>query len=158
MKLSRRRLLLGSASAVVLGATGYKLLRGFEDEPPQEVALSLPPSLRGTALDVHVHILGTGAGGTGCWMHDDMRGSIQVRAGLWNLGLRIAQPDLDARYVDYLLRRMHGAGFLKQVVALAMGKVPARAALSVCLVLALFTFVVLLPIQYGWFRLLGYIS
>ena len=44
------------------------------------------------------------------------------------------------------------------VVALAMGKVPARAALSVCLVLALCTFVVLLPIQYGWFRLLGYIS
>jgi predicted TIM-barrel fold metal-dependent hydrolase len=120
MKLSRRRLLLDSASAVVLGASGYKLLRGFEDESPQEVSQSLPPALRRTALDVHVHILGTGAGGTGCWMHDDMRGSIQVRAGLWNLGLRIAQPDLDARYVDYLLRRLHGAGFLKQVVALAM--------------------------------------
>ena len=120
MKLSRRRLLLGSASAVVLGAGGYKLLRGFEDEPLQEVSQSLPPALRSTALDVHVHILGTGAGGTGCWMHADMQNSIQARAGLWNLDLRIAQPDLDARYVDYLLRRMHGAGFLKQVVALAM--------------------------------------
>jgi predicted TIM-barrel fold metal-dependent hydrolase len=120
MKLSRRQLLLGSASAVVLGGAGYKLLRGFEDESPQDVSQSLPPSLRSTALDIHVHILGTGAGGTGCWMHNDMRGSIQVRAGLWNLGLRIAQPDLDARYVDYLLSRMRGAGFLKQVVALAM--------------------------------------
>lgn len=120
MKLSRRRLLLGSASAVVLSAAGYKLLRGFEDEPLQEVLPSLPPSLRGTALDVHVHILGTGVGGTGCWMHDDMRRSIPVRAGLWNLRLSAAQPDLDARYVDYLIRRLHGAGFLKQVVALAM--------------------------------------
>jgi predicted TIM-barrel fold metal-dependent hydrolase len=104
---------------MVLGAGGYKLLRGFADESSQDVSLSLPPALRGTALDVHVHILGTGAGGTGCWMHDKMRSSIQVRAGLWNLGLHIAQPDLDARYVDYLLSRMHGAGFLKQVVALA---------------------------------------
>ncbi len=67
MKLSRRRLLLGSASAVVLGAGGYKLLRGLEDEPLPEVSQSLPAALRGTALDVHVHILGTGAGGTGCW-------------------------------------------------------------------------------------------
>ncbi|MCL4522563.1 MAG: amidohydrolase [Acidobacteria bacterium] len=120
MKLTRRKLLLGGASAIVLGAAGYKLLRGFADESPEEVSQTLPPALRGTALDVHVHILGTGAGGTSCWMHDDMRDSIQVRAGLWNLGLHIDQPDLDARYADYLLSRMHGAGFLKQVVALAM--------------------------------------
>jgi uncharacterized protein len=119
MNFSRRRLLLGGTSAIVLGTGGYKLLRGFADESSQEVSLSLPPALRGTALDVHVHILGTGAGGTGCWMHDNLRGSLPVRAGLWNLGLHIAQPDLDARYVDYLLSRMHGAGFLKQVVALA---------------------------------------
>ncbi len=119
VKITRRRLLIGSASTLALGAAGYKFLRGFADEPYPEVTRTLPPGLREAALDVHVHILGTGAGGTGCRMHDNMRRSIPVRAGLWNLGLSINQPDLDAGYVDYLLRRIHGAGFLKQVVALA---------------------------------------
>ncbi len=120
MKLSRRQLFLGSASALALSASGYKLLRGFEDESSQKILQSLPTGLRGTGIDVHVHILGSGAGGTGCWMNDDFRRSIQARAGLWNLRLSVDQPDLDARYVDYLLARMRGAGFLKQVVALAM--------------------------------------
>ncbi|HEV8383905.1 MAG TPA: hypothetical protein VGQ11_03460 [Candidatus Acidoferrales bacterium] len=119
MKLTRRRLLIGSASALALGAAGYKLLRGFADEPSAEVLAFLPPGLRGTALDVHVHILGSGAGGTGCWMHEEMRRGFNVRAGMWNLGLSVNQPDLDAGYVTYLLTRIHGAGFLKQVAALA---------------------------------------
>lgn len=40
------------------------------------------------------------------------------------------------------------------VVAMALGRVPARHGIKLCLVLALVTFVVLLPLNYGWFRLL----
>ncbi len=41
------------------------------------------------------------------------------------------------------------------VVAMALGRVPARHGIKLCLVLALVTFLVLLPLNYGWFRLLG---
>jgi len=119
MRISRRKLLFGAAGALALGATGYKLLRGFDDDPSDDFDSSLPAALRGTALDVHVHILGLSTGGSGCWMHPDMRSSIQFRAGLWTLHLRSSQPDLDQRYVDYLRSRIRGAGFLKQVVILA---------------------------------------
>lgn len=40
------------------------------------------------------------------------------------------------------------------VVAMALGKVPARAGIALCLALALVTFLVLLPLDYAWFRLL----
>lgn len=40
------------------------------------------------------------------------------------------------------------------VVAMALGKVPARAGITLCLALALVTFVILLPLDYAWFRLL----
>lgn len=41
------------------------------------------------------------------------------------------------------------------VVAMALGRVPARHGIKLCLVLALVTFLVLLPLNYGWFSLLG---
>jgi anion transporter len=41
------------------------------------------------------------------------------------------------------------------VVAMALGQVPARAGLKLCLALALVTFVVLMPLDYVWFQLLG---
>lgn len=41
------------------------------------------------------------------------------------------------------------------VVAMALGGVPARAGIKLCLALAAVTFLVLLPLDYGWFRLLG---
>ena len=41
------------------------------------------------------------------------------------------------------------------VVAMALGKVPARAGMKLCLGLAIVTFLILLPLDYGWFRLLG---
>jgi predicted TIM-barrel fold metal-dependent hydrolase len=119
MKLTRRKLLLGGAAAVLAGAGGYKLLRGFEDDPAEDLAQSLPPALRRAALDVHAHILGVGAGSTGCWMHDEMRSSIPVRAGLWNYRLSLSQPDLDQAFVNYLRSRMRSAGFLRQAVILA---------------------------------------
>ena len=44
------------------------------------------------------------------------------------------------------------------VVAMAMGKVPQRAALRLCLALAAITLLVLVPVDYGWFLLLGWIA
>ncbi len=41
------------------------------------------------------------------------------------------------------------------VVAMALGKVPAKAGLTLCLALAVGTFLVLMPLDYVWFRLLG---
>ena len=117
MKLTRRKLLWTGATGLALGATGYKLFRGFEDRP--EDAREISPQLRGAGLDVHVHAMGVGTGNSGCWMSEGMKRSIQARAGLWTLGLSLDQPDLEEAYVGYLLRRIHTAGFLKQVVLLA---------------------------------------
>lgn len=41
------------------------------------------------------------------------------------------------------------------VVAMALGRVPARAGMLLCLVLAVVTYLVLLPLDYAWFNLLG---
>lgn len=43
------------------------------------------------------------------------------------------------------------------VVAMGMGKVPARDGLVLCLLMAAITFLVLTPLDYLWFRLLGWI-
>ena len=43
------------------------------------------------------------------------------------------------------------------VVAMAMGKIPLAAALRLSLALAAMTFVVLVPIDYGWFRVMGWL-
>jgi predicted TIM-barrel fold metal-dependent hydrolase len=119
MRFTRRKLLLGAAGALAAGAAGYKLLRGFEDDPAEDLARAIPARLRGAALDVHVHALGVGTGGTGCWMSDAMRRGIPGRAGLWNLRLSFDQPGLDQRYIAYLRSRIRAAGFLRQVVLLA---------------------------------------
>ena len=116
MTVSRRKL-LWSGAAVALSATGYRLVRGFDDTVAD--IEQIPPSLRKSGLDVHVHVLGVGTGGTGCWMSPATRNSLNARIGLWNLGLRVGQPDLDQAYVAYLLSRVRSAGFLKQVVLLA---------------------------------------
>lgn len=44
------------------------------------------------------------------------------------------------------------------VVAMGMGRVPARDGVRLCALLAVVTAVVLVPLDYGWFRLLGWIG
>ena len=114
--LTRRALLWGGA-ALALGGAGATLVPGVEDSPA-DVA-QVPPPLRGAALDVHVHALGIGTGGTGCWMSEPMRSGLVARVLLWNLRLSPGQPDLDQAYMRYLLQRIRGSGFLKQVVLVA---------------------------------------
>lgn len=116
MRVSRRKL-LWSGAAVALTATGYRLARGFDDAPSD--IDQIPPSLRRAGLDVHVHVLGLGTGGSGCWMSPATRNSLNARIGLWNLRLGMGQADLDQAYITYLLSRIRSAGFLKQVVLLA---------------------------------------
>ncbi|WP_312951266.1 SLC13 family permease [Superficieibacter sp.] len=41
------------------------------------------------------------------------------------------------------------------VVAMALGKVPARSGMLLCLALALVTYLLLVPLDYAWFRVLG---
>ncbi|SCC64936.1 SLC13 family permease [Kosakonia oryziphila] len=41
------------------------------------------------------------------------------------------------------------------VVAMALGKVPARSGMLLCMALAVVTYLVLLPLDYAWFRVLG---
>ncbi len=41
---------------------------------------------------------------------------------------------------------------------MALGKVPLRHALRLCLVLAALTFVLLVPLDYLWFSMLGWLS
>ncbi len=43
------------------------------------------------------------------------------------------------------------------VVAMAMGKVPSHEGVKLCLALAAITFIGLVPLDYGWFRLLGWL-
>jgi di/tricarboxylate transporter len=42
------------------------------------------------------------------------------------------------------------------VVAMGMGKVSPRDGVALCLIIALVTFVILLPLSYLWFRVLGW--
>ena len=41
------------------------------------------------------------------------------------------------------------------VVAMALGKVPARAGMLLCIALAAATYLILLPLDYAWFTVLG---
>jgi uncharacterized protein len=102
---------------MALTAMGYRLVRGFDDTPSD--IDQIPPSLRKAGLDVHVHALCVGTGGTGCWMSPETRNSLNGRIGVWNLRLSVGQTDLDQAYITHLLSRIRSAGFLKQVVLLA---------------------------------------
>jgi hypothetical protein len=41
------------------------------------------------------------------------------------------------------------------VVAMALGKVPARSGMLLCIALAAVSYLLLLPLNYGWYQLLG---
>lgn len=92
-------------------------------------------------IDAHVHLIGTGTGGSGCWIR--LRGAQKALAPvlLASFGLRLAdlsRPDFDDLLVERLLAMIRGAG-LRHVLLLAQedvytadgSRVPDRAAFYV---------------------------
>lgn len=72
-------------------------------------------------IDAHVHLIGTGAGGTGCWIR--LRGTQKALAPVllasFRLRLRdLNRPDFDDLLVARLLEMIRGAG-LRRVLLLA---------------------------------------
>ncbi len=60
-------------------------------------------------VDMHVHIVGTGAGGTGCWLKaDSCFRRLEARCFLWAIGMApdALRGDFDRLYVEHLLARL----------------------------------------------------
>jgi len=71
-------------------------------------------------IDAHVHLLGTGAGGTACWLRRRRSHRTLERVMLREIGLRVEdlEGDFDRLYVDRLLALVREAG-LKHILLLA---------------------------------------
>jgi uncharacterized protein len=70
-------------------------------------------------IDAHIHIVGTGTGGTGCWYRP--RGLTKLGAPFLvrSIGLTtrdLAGPDFDRIYVDQLLRYLHGSSIQRALI------------------------------------------
>src|SRR5437899_6839990 len=75
-------------------------------------------------IDMHVHIVGNGSGGTGCWIRpSSLRWPLQVFM-CRHIGLPIGalKGDLDTLYVERLLQQVR-ASSLDAVVILAQERV-----------------------------------
>ncbi|KAB2659773.1 MAG: amidohydrolase family protein [Verrucomicrobia bacterium] len=87
--------------------------------PDQAPPTALP------AVDMHVHIVGTGAGGTGCWLGlDGLYRRWQARLLLSAIGMhpRDLDGDFDRLYVEHLLERLRESS-LGAAVILAQERV-----------------------------------
>lgn len=78
-------------------------------------------------IDAHVHIVGNGAGGSGCWLRLGGRHRWLAKFMLRHLGLPqdTTQPDFDEIYVDRLLALVRGSS-LGSAVILAQEQVYAE--------------------------------
>jgi hypothetical protein len=86
---------------------------------PSPALASLPP------VDAHVHIVGVGAGGTGCWLKaDSLYHRIEANFLCRMIGMDPAalRDDFDRLYVDHLLAALR-ASSLKAAVVLAQEQV-----------------------------------
>jgi uncharacterized protein len=62
-------------------------------------------------IDSHVHIVGNGSSGSGCWLRLEGRFSLQASIIVRELGLKQSalKGDLDNLYVDTLLSMLRGS-------------------------------------------------
>lgn len=77
---------------------------------------SVPPSLK--PVDIHVHVVGTGAGGTGCWLRPGGWRRGLLRFLLRHIGLsgRALAEDFDRLYIERLLGLLHGSSLGAAVI------------------------------------------
>ena len=92
----------------------------------------------------------------------ELRGHRQWRAGAVHAAGRDAGAGLGFSLMAVLMAQVAGYATVVMpyqaspiVVAMGMGQVPARSGLALSLVTALLSFVLLVPLDYLWFRLLG---
>jgi predicted TIM-barrel fold metal-dependent hydrolase len=71
-------------------------------------------------IDMHVHIVGNGSGGTGCWLRVNLRRVFMATYMLRHIGLpmRAMKGDLDGLYVERLLEMVRSSS-LSAIVILA---------------------------------------
>lgn len=77
-----------------------------------------PPASAAQPIDMHVHIVGTGAGGTGCWLR--VGNARRPMAGLMlrHIGLPpdALNGDFDRLYVERLLQQVRASSLAKAVI------------------------------------------
>jgi hypothetical protein len=115
LKKYRCRLLACALLAVLLLLTPLLLGAKQPYQPPQP----LPP---GPFTDLHCHTAGLGAGGSGCFVSDRMRGSFKLRYYLKSFG--VTEEELlregDALVLRRLSERLAGSKHVGSAVVLAL--------------------------------------
>ncbi len=132
--LSRRRLLVGGAIGAGALAAGRAALPAYWRSGPVRVLEGAAAAFAESALagidrealwDVHVHLVGLGATGNGCWVHPDMRSHfhpirrLQFDAYVAASGIDPDAPGADESYVERLLALQHAGNPSGRVVLLA---------------------------------------
>ncbi len=119
-RLSRRRFLL------FLGAAGLASWLALRRQPPPRTDAMLQAAWEGLererVWDAHVHILGSGRDGTGCWINP--RALRAAHLGAWLRREAIARaldlpPDADRAYFDRLLAWQRSANPAGRALAMA---------------------------------------
>jgi predicted TIM-barrel fold metal-dependent hydrolase len=71
-------------------------------------------------IDIHVHLAGVGAGGSGCFVSDRMKRSVVYHYMRWKLKMDPDDPDADDRYGRELAAHVAGSANVDAAVVFAM--------------------------------------
>lgn len=76
------------------------------------------PASNTQSIDMHVHIVGTGVGGTGCWLRISSARQPMVNFMLHHIGLPASalSDDFDRLYVERLLQQVRESSLAKAVI------------------------------------------
>jgi uncharacterized protein len=114
--MRRRELMLGAAA--LGGSACFRLARPAEPERPlSDLARQLTFQAwagldANEVLDAHVHVVGLGKGGTGCWVNPDLQSPLRhpinaVRFDIYKRAGGVTDDErADAQYVEVLLSRV----------------------------------------------------